>query len=119
MNGDSDRLQQVVWNLVSNAVKFTPESGSVRVTLQGVDSAYEIRVADTGIGIPQHFLAHVFDRFRQADGSMTREHGGLGLGLAIVKELTELHGGNVGVLSAGYGQGSTFLVRIPALAGGA
>ncbi len=118
VNGDSDRLQQVVWNLVSNAVKFTPESGSVRVTLQSVDSAYEIRVTDTGIGIPQHFLGHVFDRFRQADGSMTREHGGLGLGLAIVKELTELHGGSVGVLSAGYGQGSTFLVRIPALAAG-
>jgi signal transduction histidine kinase/ActR/RegA family two-component response regulator len=117
VNGDRDRLQQVVWNLLSNAVKFTPPGGRVAVHLHESDHAFEIVVADTGTGISPAFLPHVFDRFRQADGSMTREHGGLGLGLAIVKELTELHGGSVRASSAGPHQGATFTVRLPQLAG--
>jgi signal transduction histidine kinase/ActR/RegA family two-component response regulator len=115
VNGDSDRLQQVVSNLVSNAIKFSPGGGRIDVTLQHVEGAYEVRVADTGIGIAADFLPHVFERFRQSDGSMTREYGGLGLGLAIVKELTELHGGAVAVSSGGVGQGAQFVVRLPAL----
>jgi signal transduction histidine kinase/CheY-like chemotaxis protein len=113
VQGDPDRLQQVIWNLLSNAVKFTPEGGRVAVTLNETPDAYEIQVSDTGIGVPTHFLAHVFDRFRQADGSLTREHGGLGLGLAIVKELTELHGGTATVVSPGHGKGATFTVTLP------
>ncbi len=115
VSGDPDRLQQVVSNLLSNAVKFSPGGGHVAVTLQSVEGAHEIRVADTGIGIAADFLPHVFERFRQSDGSMTREYGGLGLGLAIVKELTDLHGGAVAVTSAGLGQGTKFVVRLPAL----
>ena len=91
--GDRERLQQVVWNLLSNAVKFTPGGGLVNVNLQRVNSHVEITVADSGYGIHPDFLPHVFDRFRQADGSTTRTHGGLGLGLAIVRHLVELHGG--------------------------
>jgi signal transduction histidine kinase/CheY-like chemotaxis protein len=113
VHGDRDRLQQVVWNLLANAVKFTPAGGSVAVTLSGSAAAYELAVVDTGVGIPRDFLPHVFDRFRQADGSMTREHGGLGLGLSIVKELTELHGGAVAVASDGPGRGATFTLRLP------
>jgi len=115
VNGDEDRLQQVVSNLLSNAVKFSPAGGRIEVTLKTVAGAYEIRVTDTGIGIPPEFLPFVFERFRQSDGSMTREYGGLGLGLAIVKELTELHGGVVGVRSEGQGKGAQFVVRLPAL----
>jgi signal transduction histidine kinase/CheY-like chemotaxis protein len=115
VNGDRDRLQQVVGNLLSNAVKFTGAGGTVSLTLGGIDGCYEIAVTDTGIGISADFLPFVFDRFRQADGSLTREHGGLGLGLAIVKELTSLHGGTVDVESAGRNLGATFRVRIPAL----
>ncbi len=115
VNGDADRLQQVVSNLLSNAVKFSSAGGRIELTLQRVEGAYEVRVADTGIGISADFLSHVFERFRQSDGSMTREYGGLGLGLAIVKELTELHGGAVWVTSGGPGTGSQFLVRLPAL----
>lgn len=115
VSGDADRLEQVVSNLLSNAVKFSPGGGRIDVTLQAVEGAHEIRVTDTGIGIAADFLPHVFERFRQSDGSMTREHGGLGLGLAIVKELTELHGGMVRVVSDGLGQGAQFVVRLPAL----
>jgi PAS domain S-box-containing protein len=111
--GDPDRLQQVVWNLVSNAVKFTPKEGKVDVRLHRVDSQVEIVVADNGPGIPGELLPHVFDRFRQADSSSTRRHGGLGLGLAIVRHLVELHGGTVAVASGGSGQGTTFTVSLP------
>jgi signal transduction histidine kinase/CheY-like chemotaxis protein len=111
--GDRDRLQQVLWNLVSNAVKFTPRGGRVEVRLTAEDHRYRVQVSDTGIGIPAEFVPYVFERFRQADGSMTREHGGLGLGLAIVKELTELHGGAVAAASAGPDQGSQFSVILP------
>ena len=116
INGDVDRLQQIVWNLLSNAVKFTPSGGVVRVTLGENGGACQIDVTDTGMGISEEFLPHVFERFRQGDGSLTREHGGLGLGLAIVQELTELHGGSVHVVSEGLGRGSTFTVRLPVLA---
>ena len=117
VNGDGDRLQQIVWNLLSNAVKFTPAGGRVDVSLVAEDNVFELTVSDTGTGISAEFLPSVFDRFRQADGSMTREHGGLGLGLAIVKELTELHGGTVRAASGGPGQGASFTVRLPQLAG--
>ncbi|MDQ6619771.1 MAG: ATP-binding protein [Pseudomonadota bacterium] len=113
--GDPGRLQQVVWNLLSNAIKFTPKEGKVQVVLERVDSHIEIAIADTGIGIDPDFLPHVFERFRQADGSSTRQHGGLGLGLAIVKHLVELHGGTVDVYSAGDGRGATFRVLLPLL----
>src|SRR5205814_180353 len=111
--GDPDRLQQVVWNLVSNAVKFTPKGGIVQVRLQRIDSHVEIVVSDTGFGIPPDFLPHIFERFRQADSGTTREHGGIGLGLAIVRHLVELHGGSVHVTSGGRDKGSTFRVRLP------
>lgn len=111
--GDGDRLQQVVWNLVSNAIKFTPKGGRVLVTLRRQPSFVELAVADTGQGISSELLPHVFDRFRQADASFTRKHGGLGLGLAIVRSLVELHGGTVTAESAGVGTGATFTVRLP------
>lgn len=112
--GDPDRLQQIVWNLVANAIKFTPVSGHVDVQLERVDSDVVLRVSDNGIGISREFQPHVFERFRQADSSTTRKHGGLGLGLAIVRHLVELHGGTVSVESAGAGQGAKFIVRLPA-----
>ena len=111
--GDPNRMQQVIWNLLSNAIKFTPKGGKVQILLERVNSHIEISVADTGEGIDPEFLPHVFDRFRQADASTARKHGGLGLGLAIVKQLVELHGGNVRVKSAGKGQGTTFIVHLP------
>jgi PAS domain S-box-containing protein len=111
--GDSERLQQVVWNLLSNGVKFTPNGGSVEVSLQRINSHVEIVVTDSGVGIHRDFLPHVFDRFRQADGSTTRTFGGLGLGLAIVRHLVELHGGTAYAESAGENQGSKFTVRLP------
>ena len=111
--GDPNRLQQVVWNLLTNAVKFTPRGGRVEVRLARADSHVELTVSDTGQGITPDFLPYVFDRFRQADGSSTRAHGGLGLGLAIVRHLVELHGGTVGVDSPGEGLGTTFRVRLP------
>ena len=117
VNGDPDRLQQVVANLLSNALKFTAAGGSVSVVARDLGFAYELTVTDSGIGMAPEFLPVAFDRFRQADGSLTREHGGLGLGLAIVKEITELHGGSVGARSSGPGRGSTFTVRLPALIG--
>jgi PAS domain S-box-containing protein len=111
--GDPNRLQQVIWNLLSNAVKFTPKGGSVQVQVARVESHVEISVSDTGAGISPAFLPHVFERFRQADASTTRQHGGLGLGLAIVKQLVELHGGSVEARSEGDNRGSTFVVRLP------
>ncbi|MEH2386045.1 MAG: ATP-binding protein [Nostoc sp.] len=111
--GDAKRLQQVVWNLLSNAVKFTPKGGRVDVQLQRIESYIQIRVSDTGGGIAAEFLSHVFERFRQADSSSTRSHGGLGLGLAIVRHLVELHGGTVSAESPGIGQGATFIVNLP------
>jgi signal transduction histidine kinase/ActR/RegA family two-component response regulator len=114
--GDPVRLQQVVWNLLANAIKFTPRGGVVRVSLRRVDSHVEILVSDNGVGIGPEFLPHVFERFRQADMSTTRHHGGLGLGLSIVRHLVELHGGTVEAESAGEGRGATFVVRLPVAA---
>jgi CheY-like chemotaxis protein len=111
--GDPSRLQQVVWNLLSNSIKFTPKGGRVQVILKLVNSHLEILVSDTGSGIRPEFLPHVFERFRQADPSTTRRHSGLGLGLAIVKHLTEMHGGEVQVASPGENLGATFSVRLP------
>jgi PAS domain S-box-containing protein len=113
VTGDAGRLQQVVWNLLSNAVKFTPKGGKVQVLLERVNSHVEISVIDTGIGIKPEFLPHVFDRFRQADATTTRRHGGLGLGLSIVKHLVEMHGGTIRAKSPGEGQGATFSVTLP------
>jgi len=113
--GDAARLQQVMWNLLSNAVKFTPPGGAVRIDVARCDRRAEIRVADSGIGIAPEFLPFVFDKFRQADASSTRRHGGLGLGLAIVRHLVELHGGQIEAQSAGTDRGAAFVVRLPLL----
>jgi signal transduction histidine kinase/ActR/RegA family two-component response regulator len=113
VNADPARLQQVAWNLLTNAIKFTPLGGRVDVALRERDGQVELSVKDNGQGIKTEFLPFVFDRFRQADASTTRRHGGLGLGLSIVKSLVELHGGTVEVQSPGEGQGTTFLVRLP------
>jgi len=115
VNGDAARLRQVVWNLLSNAVKFTRTGGTITVSLKDQGSHLEFTVADTGEGIEPEFLPHVFDRFRQADSSTTRRHGGLGLGLAIVRHLVELHGGTVAAASPGVGQGAVFTVHLPRL----
>ena len=115
VSGDPDRLQQVVWNLLSNAVKFTPSKGQVEIRLERVGRFAQITVNDTGKGISAEFLPFVFDRFRQADSSSTRLHGGLGLGLALARHLVELHGGSVHAASAGEGKGSTFSVQLPLL----
>lgn len=111
--GDPARLQQVVWNLLSNAIKFTPRDGQVVVELARRDDSVLITVRDTGAGIKPEFITHVFERFRQADASMTRRHGGLGLGLSIVKHLIEQHGGTVRAESAGEGMGSSFVIELP------
>ncbi|HEY0005678.1 MAG TPA: ATP-binding protein [Pyrinomonadaceae bacterium] len=111
--GDASRLQQLVWNLLSNAIKFTPNGGRVEVRLERVGSNVQIRISDTGEGISPEFLPFIFDRFRQADGSTTRRHGGLGLGLAIVRHLVELHGGTVRADSPGEGEGTTFTISLP------
>ena len=111
--GDPNRLQQVVWNLLTNAVKFTPKGGKIDVLVERVNSHVEITVHDSGIGISPEFLPHLFERFRQADSSTTRKFGGLGLGLSIVKQLVELHGGTVTAESAGEGKGATFIVSLP------
>jgi PAS domain S-box-containing protein len=113
VSGDPGRLQQVFWNLLSNGIKFTPKGGSVQVTLGRVGSHVEVGVTDSGEGIEPAFLPHVFDRFRQADGSTTRRHGGLGLGLAISKQLVELHGGSIRASSEGANAGATFTVSLP------
>jgi|RhiMetdeSRZDD1v2_1073273.scaffolds.fasta_scaffold04958_5 signal transduction histidine kinase/ActR/RegA family two-component response regulator len=112
-NADPDRLQQVVWNLLSNACKFTPEGGRIDVRLRANRTQATITVSDTGVGIAPDFLPYVFDRFRQAEQGFTRSHGGLGLGLAIVKQLVEMHGGEATARSDGPGKGATFEVRLP------
>jgi signal transduction histidine kinase/CheY-like chemotaxis protein len=117
--GDPGRLQQVLSNLLGNALKFTPSGGRVAVSARVEGGTAVLRVQDTGIGIAPDFLPHVFDRFRQADGSTTRRHGGLGLGLSIVRQLVELHGGTVSAASEGPGRGATFTVRLPLLQGAA
>jgi CheY-like chemotaxis protein/two-component sensor histidine kinase len=117
VKGDPDRLQQVVWNLFSNAIKFTPKGGRVDIHLRRINSHIEIAVRDTGIGISPEFLPYVFDRFRQQESTSTRAHGGLGLGLAIVRHLVELHGGTVHADSAGRDQGATFTITLPVMAG--
>lgn len=111
--GDSGRLQQIVWNLLSNAIRFTPSGGRIEVRLERAGRDARIKVSDTGEGIPQDFLPFIFDRFRQADGTSTRKHGGLGLGLAIVRHLVELHGGTVEAASPGKEGGATFTIRLP------
>lgn len=115
VSGDSHRLQQVVWNLLTNAVKFTPKGGRVQVRLERVNSSVEISVSDTGKGISPEFLPYVFDRFQQADNSTSRRHGGLGLGLAITRHIVELHGGTVRAESPGENMGATFTVSLPAM----
>ena len=111
--GDPDRMQQIFWNLLSNAVKFTPKDGRIQVRLQRVDSHVEVVVSDTGKGVDPKLLPYIFERFRQGDGSTTREHGGLGLGLAIVRHLVELHGGVVNAYSEGPGRGTEFILQLP------
>jgi signal transduction histidine kinase len=118
VRADAARLQQIVWNLVSNAIKFTPPGGRVDIEVNGDDARTRLVVRDTGIGIHSDFLPHVFERFRQADSSTTRGYGGIGLGLAIVRELVEMHGGTITVASAGEHQGSTFTVELPSAAAG-
>ena len=113
ISGDPERLQQILWNLLSNGIKFTKRGGKVQVRLERVNSHVELTVSDTGIGIAPGFLPHVFERFRQADGGTKRERGGLGLGLSIARQLTEMHGGVIDASSAGPGQGATFRVMIP------
>lgn len=113
VRGDPGRLQQCFWNLLSNAIKFTPKRGRVQVSLERVNSHVEVCIVDSGQGIKPEFLPHVFERFRQADSSTTRRHGGLGLGLSIVKHLVELHGGKVVAKSEGEGLGATFCIELP------
>jgi signal transduction histidine kinase len=116
VKADMERLQQVLWNLLANAVKFTPAGGVIDVYLERHDSMVEIRIADSGPGIPAEFLPRIFERFSQADGSSTRKHGGLGLGLAIVRHLVELHGGTVSAANDGEKGGAVLIVRLPAAA---
>jgi len=113
ISGDPDRLQQIIWNLLANAIKFTPRHGKVQLRVARVNSHVEVTVSDTGRGISEDFLPYVFERFRQADASFSREYGGLGLGLAIARQLTEMHGGTITASSGGLGQGSTFTVKLP------
>ena len=113
ISGDPDRLRQIIWNLLTNAIKFTPEGGRVEVGLERTNSHVEVTISDTGQGIDPEFLPHVFERFSQSDSSSTRRHGGLGLGLSIVRQLVELHGGTATVTSSGTGEGTTFKVIFP------
>lgn len=115
ITGDANRLQQIVWNLLSNAIKFTPSGGSVCLSVHEIGTQVEVRVADTGQGISRDFLPFVFDRFRQADSTSTRQHGGLGLGLAIARHLVEIHGGTIMAESPGEGKGATLSVRLPSV----
>jgi signal transduction histidine kinase len=117
VRADVERLQQVFWNLLANAVKFTPPGGLIDVYLERNDSLAEIRIEDSGPGVPAGFLPHIFERFSQADGSSTRKHGGLGLGLAIVRHLVELHGGTVTATNREAGSGAILTVRLPAMVG--
>ena len=110
---DADRLQQILWNLVSNSIKFTPPGGSVSLMARQREAQTDLIVSDSGAGIAADFLPHVFERFRQADSSTSRTYGGLGLGLAIVRQLTDLHGGQVYAQSPGPGQGTTVTVTLP------
>jgi len=116
ISADSDRLQQILWNLLTNALKFTPKAGSVAIVATRLGSEVQIRVTDSGEGIGEDVLPHIFEPFRQADSSTTRRHGGLGLGLALVRQIASAHGGSVEATSAGIGRGATFLVRLPARA---
>src|SRR5262249_29944171 len=113
VTADPDRLQQIFWNLLSNAMKFTPKLGHVTVTTRRLNSHVEVTVQDSGIGIPVEFVSYLFARFTQADMGRPREHGGLGLGLAITRHLVELHGGTITATSPGQGKGATFTVRLP------
>ena len=115
ISGDPDRIKQIIWNLLSNAIKFTPAGGRVGVRLERIHSHIEITISDTGQGIDAELLLHVFDRFRQADSSITRRHGGLGLGLSIVRQLVEMHGGTVTAASPGAGEGTVFKIILPML----
>jgi CheY-like chemotaxis protein/anti-sigma regulatory factor (Ser/Thr protein kinase) len=115
VNGDPGRLQQVIGNVLTNAIKFTPDGGRVDVSVEHAGSQMEVKVADTGQGISAEFLPHVFERYRQADRTTSRQHDGLGLGLAIVRQLVELHGGTVHAASEGKGRGSTFTISLPIL----
>jgi signal transduction histidine kinase len=114
IEADPDRLRQIVWNLLKNAVEFTPAGGTIEVAVRATPGAVEIEVRDSGEGIAPDVLPHVFDRFRQGDSSTTRRHGGLGLGLALVRDLVELHRGRVAAYSDGEGHGARFVVRLPA-----
>ena len=116
VNGDADRLQQVVWNLLTNSIKFTPEGGRILVESKVVGTRVEVTVRDTGMGISPEFLPHIFDRFRQANPGTNRIHGGMGLGLSIVRQLVELHGGSIRAESEGEGKGATFIVSLPFVA---
>ncbi|HEX8186815.1 MAG TPA: ATP-binding protein [Pyrinomonadaceae bacterium] len=116
VNGDADRLQQVVWNLLTNAIKFTPEGGRIEVKSEIAGARVAVTVRDTGMGIAPEFLPHIFDRFRQADPGTNRIHGGMGLGLSIVRQLVELHGGAIRAESEGEGMGATFVVSLPFVA---
>jgi CheY-like chemotaxis protein/anti-sigma regulatory factor (Ser/Thr protein kinase) len=116
ISGDSNRLQQIIWNLLTNAIKFTPKTGRIQIRLERIESHVEIVVSDSGIGIAPEVLPYIFDRFRQADSATTRKQGGLGLGLAIVRHLVEMHGGTVEAESEGEGKGSTFTVKLPLIA---
>jgi CheY-like chemotaxis protein len=113
VSGDPARLQQVIWNIVSNAVKFTPEFGNIEVSLHRVATQIKISIADNGPGISSDVLPHIFNRFEQGDSSTTRRHGGLGLGLAIAKQLVELHSGTIEVESEGKGRGARFIITLP------
>jgi signal transduction histidine kinase len=117
VSGDAGRLEQVIWNLLANAIKFTPEGGRVDIFIAPSNDHMEVRIVDTGQGISPDFLPHVFDRFRQAAGATTQRHTGLGLGLSIVRQVVELHGGTVSAASQGEGRGTTFTVRLPISAG--
>src|SRR5262249_39836396 len=111
--GDPNQLERITYNLLANAVKFTPADGGISVRLRHRDDQAELSVADTGEGIKPDFLPYIFEPFRQQDASSTRVHGGLGLGLAITRHLVALHGGSIRAESAGVGQGATFVVRLP------
>jgi signal transduction histidine kinase len=113
IKGETRRLQQVIWNLLGNAIKFTPNGGRIDVGLTNDSKHAVIEIADNGIGIRPDFLPHVFERFRQADSSTTRKFGGLGLGLALARQLVEAHGGHISVESPGEGLGTTFRVQLP------
>jgi signal transduction histidine kinase len=119
VSGDADRLQQVIWNLLANAIKFTAEGGRVNVVIESANDHMEVRVVDTGCGFSSDLLPHVFERFRQAEDATTQRHTGLGLGLGIVRQLVELHGGTVHAASPGVGRGATFTVRLPMAPGSA